>query len=81
MVKLQTVKKSAKLSRMARHLIENCGLISWLSSIVTSFCGIKYDDWKGFPFAQFAVVLEVYIYCSKFKLPSSVQVLLPKRLI
>nr|GLL17945.1 uncharacterized protein LOC109190705 isoform X2 [Ipomoea trifida] len=56
---IQTVKKSAKFPRMARHLIENCGLISWLSSVVTSFCGIKYDDWKGFPFAQFAAVLEV----------------------
>ncbi|KAK9268493.1 hypothetical protein L1049_000245 [Liquidambar formosana] len=34
---LQMVKKSVKLHKMARHLVEHCGLISWLSSVVSFF--------------------------------------------
>ncbi|CAH9077203.1 unnamed protein product [Cuscuta europaea] len=56
---MQIVKKSTKLSKMVRHLIEHCGLISWLSSVVTSFCGIQYCEKKGFLSTHLALVLEV----------------------
>ncbi|VFQ63467.1 unnamed protein product [Cuscuta campestris] len=57
---IQIVKKSTKLPKMVRHLVEHCGLVSWLSSVVTRYCRIKYNEWKGFQFTHLAFVLECY---------------------
>ncbi|CAL9226999.1 unnamed protein product [Arabidopsis halleri] len=34
---LQVVRKSVKFHKMARHLVENCGLFSWCSSFISNF--------------------------------------------
>ncbi|KAJ4871064.1 hypothetical protein Rs2_47302 [Raphanus sativus] len=34
---LQVVGKSAKFNKMARHLVQNCGLFSWCSSLISMF--------------------------------------------
>ncbi|KAJ0251447.1 Ribosome 60S biogenesis amino-terminal protein [Hirschfeldia incana] len=34
---LQVVSKSAKFNKMARHLVQNCGLFSWCSSLISMF--------------------------------------------
>ncbi|KAK3030709.1 hypothetical protein RJ639_037206 [Escallonia herrerae] len=59
---LQTVRKSVKLHKMALFLVEHCGLISWLSSVVSSFCGRKHQYERSFSSMQFNVVLEVVNY-------------------
>ncbi|KAM7489664.1 hypothetical protein LguiB_027148 [Lonicera macranthoides] len=53
------VKKSIKLHKLSRHLVEHCCLISWLSSTVSTFCGSQYQDQRRFSLTQLAVVLEV----------------------
>ncbi|XP_076947008.1 uncharacterized protein LOC143618794 [Bidens hawaiensis] len=47
---LQIVKKSMKFDKTSTYLIEQCGVISWLSSLIATFSGCKY---------QLAVILEV----------------------
>ncbi|XP_076895789.1 uncharacterized protein LOC143548550 [Bidens hawaiensis] len=47
---LQIVKKSVKFDKTSTYLIEQCGVISWLSSLISTFSGCKY---------QLAVILEV----------------------
>ncbi|KAK3036680.1 hypothetical protein RJ639_031548 [Escallonia herrerae] len=59
---LQTVRKSIKLHKMALYLVEHCGLISWLSSVVSSFCGRKHQYERSFSSTQLNVVLEVVNY-------------------
>ncbi|KAM7519592.1 hypothetical protein LguiB_018554 [Lonicera macranthoides] len=56
---LQIVKKSVKLHKISRHLVEHCCLISWLSSIVSFFCGSQHHDQRSFSLTQLAVALEV----------------------
>ncbi|XP_010438667.1 PREDICTED: uncharacterized protein LOC104722225 [Camelina sativa] len=34
---LQVVRKSVKFHKMARHLVENCGLFSWCSAFISTF--------------------------------------------
>jgi nucleolar pre-ribosomal-associated protein 1 len=34
---LQVVRKSVKFHKIARHLVENCGLFSWCSSFISNF--------------------------------------------
>ncbi|XP_018470475.2 uncharacterized protein LOC108842147 [Raphanus sativus] len=45
---LQVVGKSAKFNKMARHLVQNCGLFSWCSSLISMFTTkpIKDDDFR-----------------------------------
>ncbi|KAJ0657662.1 putative nucleolar pre-ribosomal-associated protein [Helianthus annuus] len=47
---LQIVKKSMKFDKTSRYLIEHCGVISWLSSLISTFSGST---------SQLAVILEV----------------------
>ncbi|XP_057475147.1 uncharacterized protein LOC130763274 [Actinidia eriantha] len=56
---LQVVKKSVKLHRVARYLVEHCGVISWLSSIVSVFCGKQYQGQINFPSTPLITILEV----------------------
>ncbi|KAL6954143.1 diphosphoinositol-polyphosphate diphosphatase [Sarracenia purpurea var. burkii] len=56
---LQVVKKSVKLRKMARYLVEHNCIISWLSSIVSFFCGKQYQGQTKFPLAPLITVLEV----------------------
>ncbi|KAK9082672.1 hypothetical protein Scep_029143 [Stephania cephalantha] len=56
---LQIMKKSVKLPFLANYLVEQCNLISWLSSIL-SFCGKKIHICERNPFfTQIKAVLEV----------------------
>ncbi|XP_047338122.1 uncharacterized protein LOC124941814 [Impatiens glandulifera] len=48
---LQVIKKSIGLPKIARHLVEHCGLVSWLSSAFSPICenhsrNLKNDSWK-----------------------------------
>ncbi|CAA0330833.1 unnamed protein product [Arabidopsis thaliana] len=52
---LQVVRKSVKLHKMARHLVENCGLLSWCSS----FFSMLTTKPTGDEDSRFVVVLEV----------------------
>lgn len=56
---LQIVRRSVKLHKLARHLVEQCGLISWLSSVVSSFGERLCGDKKCSFLTQLTVVLEV----------------------
>lgn len=47
---MQIVKKSMKFDKTSRHLVEHCGVISWLSSLISSFSGNA---------AQLAVIIKV----------------------
>ncbi|KAK9133497.1 hypothetical protein Scep_013025 [Stephania cephalantha] len=56
---LQIMKKAVKLPFLANYLVEQCNLISWLSSIL-SFCGKKLHTCERNPFfMQIKAVLEV----------------------
>ncbi|KAL0726917.1 hypothetical protein Bca4012_023010 [Brassica carinata] len=52
---LQVVRKSAKFNKMARHLVQDCGLFSWCSSLISMFNTkpIRGEDFR------LVVVLEV----------------------
>ncbi|KAL2465102.1 Ribosome 60S biogenesis N-terminal [Abeliophyllum distichum] len=56
---IQIVRKAVKLHKMTRFLVEHCGLILWLSSIVSSLCWIEYEDRKKCIFTQLPIILEV----------------------
>ena len=53
------MKKSIKFDKASRYLIEHCGAISWLSSLVSNFCGSTYQEKRGGLLTQLAVILEV----------------------
>ncbi|KAG9454065.1 hypothetical protein H6P81_006969 [Aristolochia fimbriata] len=56
---LLIVKKSVKMYTLAHYLVEHCGLLLWLSSVL-SFCLEKlYGDQKDFSLKQMTVILEV----------------------
>ncbi|KAF6168052.1 hypothetical protein GIB67_011437 [Kingdonia uniflora] len=56
---LQIVKKAVQLPTVARYLVEHCGLVLWLSSVL-SFCGQRlYDDEKSPFITQVKIVFEV----------------------
>ncbi|XP_058184663.1 DExH-box ATP-dependent RNA helicase DExH5, mitochondrial-like isoform X3 [Rhododendron vialii] len=46
----EVVKNSVKVHKLARHLVEHCSIISWLSSIVSVFCGKQYQAQTNLPF-------------------------------
>ncbi|XP_023639916.1 uncharacterized protein LOC17890382 isoform X2 [Capsella rubella] len=52
---LQVVRKSVKFHKMARHLVEKCGLLSWCSSFISMFT-LKLTSDEG---SRFLLVLEV----------------------
>ncbi|GLT56603.1 hypothetical protein SLA2020_296340 [Shorea laevis] len=56
---LEVVKKSVKLQKMANYLVEHCGLFSWLSSILSVYSKLLFEDEKKFFLAQLTVVVEV----------------------
>ncbi|CAK7338479.1 unnamed protein product [Dovyalis caffra] len=56
---LLTVKKSAKLHRMARYLVEHCGLFPWLSSVLSVYKAMLHENEIKFFSRQLAVVIEV----------------------
>lgn len=56
---LQVIKKSLKFHEMARYLVGHCGLISWLSSLVSAFTGIQFEDQRNLPLTLLVTVLEV----------------------
>ncbi|KAI8031787.1 Uncharacterized protein C14G10.02 [Camellia lanceoleosa] len=58
-VNVKVVKKSVKLHKMARYLVEYCGMISWLSSIISVFCRKQYQGPGNFPSTFLITVLEV----------------------
>ncbi|KAF8052739.1 hypothetical protein N665_1514s0011 [Sinapis alba] len=45
---LQVVRKSVKFHKMARHLVQNCGLFSWCSSLISMFTTkpIRDEDFR-----------------------------------
>ncbi|KAL1203022.1 hypothetical protein V5N11_015271 [Cardamine amara subsp. amara] len=52
---LQVVRKSVKFHKMARHLVENCGLFSWCSSLISMFTRKPIGDED----LRLVVILEV----------------------
>ncbi|XP_062077760.1 uncharacterized protein LOC133782458 isoform X2 [Humulus lupulus] len=56
---LQILKKSIKCYKMTRHLVENCGLFSWLSSVLSIFSKMNFREEKKFFIMQLTVVLQV----------------------
>ncbi|XP_050217080.1 uncharacterized protein LOC126667967 [Mercurialis annua] len=56
---LQFVKKSTKLDRMTRHLVESCGLFPWLSSVISVSSAILDESDKSFASLQFVLAVEV----------------------
>ncbi|XP_059628326.1 uncharacterized protein LOC132271080 [Cornus florida] len=56
---LQIVKKSVKLHKLACYLVEHCGLISWLSAVISFFCGKQCEDQSGSSVTLLSLVLEV----------------------
>ncbi|CAK9159643.1 unnamed protein product [Ilex paraguariensis] len=58
-VLLLVVKKSIKLHKLSRYLVEQCGLISWLSSVVLFLCEKLYQDQRMYSLTQLTMLLEV----------------------
>ncbi|XP_009352441.2 LOW QUALITY PROTEIN: uncharacterized protein LOC103943806 [Pyrus x bretschneideri] len=56
---LQVVKKAVKLHKMARHLVEKCGLFSWLSSVLSVLGEWHFRDGKSLVLLQLGVISEV----------------------
>ncbi|PKI67693.1 uncharacterized protein LOC116192162 isoform X1 [Punica granatum] len=56
---LQIVKKSVKLPKLARYLAEQCGLFSWLSSVLSFATNNLSGDDRSFCSRQLIAVLEV----------------------
>lgn len=59
---LQIVVKFTKLRKMSRYLIEQCGLISWLSAIVSSYRGRQHLNQRSLSLTQLTVLLQVVIF-------------------
>ncbi|KAL6552782.1 hypothetical protein OROHE_008146 [Orobanche hederae] len=59
---IQIVKKAVQLHKAVWFLVEHCGLVLWLSSIVTSLCWSECQDRTKFTRRQFPLVLEVVHY-------------------
>lgn len=57
------MRKSVKLHKLACYLVEHCGLISWLSALVSNISGMLLGDEKGFFLAQLVVITEVSNPC------------------
>ncbi|KAH7861420.1 hypothetical protein Vadar_025943 [Vaccinium darrowii] len=55
----QVVKKSVKVRKMARHPVERCSIIAWLSSIVSIFCGKQYQALTNLSRGPLNTALEV----------------------
>ncbi|EXB50294.1 hypothetical protein L484_017832 [Morus notabilis] len=55
---LQVVKRSVKFYKLTRHLVESCGLLLWLSSVLTANTRNSRDETNIF-IMQLTVVLEV----------------------
>ncbi|XP_031485004.1 uncharacterized protein LOC116254077 isoform X1 [Nymphaea colorata] len=56
---LQIVKKAAKLPLLVQHLVENCGIISWLSSLLAS-CTLKlYAAQNTLVYSEMVAIFEV----------------------
>ncbi|KAK4430933.1 WUSCHEL-related homeobox 2 [Sesamum alatum] len=56
---IQIVKKAAQLHKAVWFLVRHCGLILWLSSIVSSLYGSECQERKEFTLSQLPIVLEV----------------------
>ncbi|KAK4360685.1 hypothetical protein RND71_019637 [Anisodus tanguticus] len=52
---VQIVKKSVRIPKMARYLVEQCGLISWSSIVVSS---LSWSRCRRNSFAELTVILE-----------------------
>ncbi|XP_024929234.3 uncharacterized protein LOC107431767 isoform X5 [Ziziphus jujuba] len=57
---LQVVKKSIKLHKMTAYLVENCGLFSWLSSVLSISNKMHLREEESFILRHLVVVLEKY---------------------
>ncbi|PIM99023.1 hypothetical protein CDL12_28489 [Handroanthus impetiginosus] len=58
---IQIVKKAVQLRKAVWFLVEHCGLILWLSSIVSSLYGESHDR-KNVALTQLPIILEVVNY-------------------
>lgn len=56
---LQIVKKSIKFDKACRYLIERCGVLSWLSCLISNMCGRTLEEQKGVLQSKLAVILEI----------------------
>ncbi|KAL8538638.1 hypothetical protein ACS0TY_000600 [Phlomoides rotata] len=56
---IQVMKKAMLLHKAIWFLVEHCGLILWLSSIVSLLCGSELQDERKFTLTQLPVILEV----------------------
>ncbi|KAL1553203.1 diphosphoinositol-polyphosphate diphosphatase [Salvia divinorum] len=56
---IQVVKKAVLLHKAVWFLVEHCGVISWLSSILPFLYGSGFDDQRKFVLAQLPIILEV----------------------
>ncbi|KAL0303226.1 UNVERIFIED_CONTAM: hypothetical protein Sradi_6190700 [Sesamum radiatum] len=56
---IQIVKKAAQLHKAVWFLVRQCGLILWLSSIVSSLYGSECQERKEFTLTQLTIVLEI----------------------
>ncbi|XP_043690978.1 uncharacterized protein LOC122641755 isoform X2 [Telopea speciosissima] len=64
---LQIVKKSIKSQVLVRYLVEYCGLISWLSSVVSFSIETLYGDPENHLVTQLTMVLEVTVGIISFR--------------
>ncbi|XP_042000760.1 uncharacterized protein LOC121750309 isoform X2 [Salvia splendens] len=56
---IQVVKKGVLLHKAVWFLVEHCGVISWLSSILPFLHGSGFEDQRKFVLAQLPIILEV----------------------
>ncbi|CAN1172113.1 Nucleolar pre-ribosomal-associated protein 1 [Linum perenne] len=58
---LHIIKKSVKLHKIARHLVRDCGLLSWLSSVLPISSSLRTDNEKDFFSEHLLAIVEVII--------------------
>ncbi|XP_073033486.1 uncharacterized protein [Primulina eburnea] len=56
---IQILRKAIKLHKLARNLVEQCGMILWLSSIVSSHYWTEFQNRKRFISTQLPIIMEV----------------------
>lgn len=65
---LQIVRKSVRIPKMARYLVEQCGLISWSSCAVSS---LSWSQCRRNSFVELTVILEVFAPIIKYSINNS----------
>ena len=58
---LQIIKKAVKLHKIAHHLVRDCGLLSWMSSVLPISSSLQTGNEKDFFTDHLLAIIEVIV--------------------